>query len=43
MRIDEDGDLRIQYLDPDGPHISSSEDTSDLIGNAWVDDVGLGA
>lgn len=41
MRIDEHGDLRIQYLDPDGPLISSSEDTSDLIGNAWADDAGL--
>ena len=41
MRIGEHGDLRIQYLDRDGPLISSSEDTSDLIGNAWVDDVGL--
>ena len=41
MRIEEYGDLRVQYLDPDGPIVSSSEDTSDLIGNAWVDNVGL--
>jgi hypothetical protein len=41
MRIDDHGDLRVQYLDEDGPAISSSDDTSDLIGNAWVDGVGL--
>ena len=35
MRIDERGNLRIQYLDADGPLISTSADTSDLIGNAW--------
>lgn len=41
MRIDDRGDLRVQHLDPDGPILSSSEDTSDLIGNAWVENVGL--
>ena len=41
MRIGEYGDLRVQYLDPDGPIVSTSNDTSDLIGNAWVDNVGL--
>lgn len=41
MRIDDRGDLRVKYLDPEGPIISSSEDTSDLIGNAWVEKVGL--
>jgi hypothetical protein len=41
MRIDDRGDLRVQYLDPDGPLVSTPEDTSDLIGNAWVDNVGL--
>jgi hypothetical protein len=41
MRIEEYGDLRVQYLDPEGPLVSTSNDTSDLIGNAWVDNVGL--
>jgi hypothetical protein len=41
MRIGEYGELRVQYLDPDGPIVSTSNDTSDLIGNAWVDNVGL--
>ena len=41
MRIDEHGDLRVQYLEPDGPLVSTSNDTSDLIGNAWVDGAGL--
>ena len=41
MRIGEYGDLRVQYLDAEGTIISTSEDTSDLIGNAWVDKVGL--
>jgi hypothetical protein len=41
MRIEDHGDLRVQYLDADGPLISTSEDTSDLIGNAWVDDVSV--
>jgi hypothetical protein len=41
MRIDDRGDLRIQYLELDGPVISTPEDTSDLIGNAWADDAGL--
>jgi hypothetical protein len=41
MRIEEHGDLRVQFLDVEGPVISTSEDTSDLIGNAWVDDVSV--
>ena len=41
MRIGEYGDLRVQYLDSEGPAISSPEETSDLIGNAWVDKVGI--
>lgn len=31
----------MQYLDVDGPVISTPEQTSDLIGNAWVDDVSV--
>ena len=41
MRIDDSGDIRVQYLDADGPVITASNDTSDLIGNAWVDNVNL--
>lgn len=41
MRIDERGDLRIQHLDPEGPLISTSADTSDLIGNAWYEKVNV--
>jgi hypothetical protein len=41
VRIEEHGGLRVQYLDADGPVISTGEDTSDLIGNAWVDDVSV--
>jgi hypothetical protein len=41
MRIDEHGDLRVKYLDPEGPTISTPDDASDLIGNAWVENVGL--
>ena len=37
MRTEDVGDLRVQYLDAEGPVISTNEDTSDLIGNAWVD------
>jgi hypothetical protein len=37
MRIETHGDLQVQYLDLDGAAISTSEDTSDLIGNAWMD------
>ena len=32
MRIEEHGDLRVQFLDADGPLISSAEDATDLIG-----------
>ncbi len=39
MRIDDHGGLRVQYLDVEGPMISTREDTSHLIGNAWVDNV----
>ncbi|GIG20491.1 hypothetical protein Cch01nite_12150 [Cellulomonas chitinilytica] len=41
MRIEEHGDVRVQYLDHDGPVISSSADASDLIGNAWAQDAGV--
>ena len=41
MRIEEHGDVRVQYLDHDGPVISSSADASDLIGNAWVDEASV--
>ncbi len=39
MRIEEHGDLRVQYLDSDGPLISSPEDATDLIGGTWGQDV----
>lgn len=39
MRIEENGQLRVQFLDAEGPVISTTEDTSDLIGNAWVENV----
>ncbi|MBO9555633.1 DUF4180 domain-containing protein [Cellulomonas sp.] len=41
MRIEQHGDVRVQYLDHDGPVISSSADASDLIGNAWVDEASV--
>ncbi len=37
MRIEEHGDLRVQFLEVEGPVISTNDQTSDLIGNAWVD------
>jgi hypothetical protein len=39
VRIEENGQLRVQFLDAEGPVISTTEDTSDLIGNAWVENV----
>lgn len=39
MRIEEHGDLRVQYLDADGPLISSPQDATDLIGGTWGQDV----
>ena len=41
MRIEEHDGLRVQFLDTDGPLISTREDTSDLIGNAWVENVSV--
>jgi hypothetical protein len=35
MRIDDHNGFRVMLLDEDGPLISTSNDTSDLIGNAW--------
>lgn len=37
MPIDERGGLRILRLDPDGPLVSTSEETADLIGSAWFE------
>ena len=37
MRTEEHGDLIVQFLELEGPLISTSADTSDLIGNAWMD------
>ncbi|PPL15657.1 DUF4180 domain-containing protein [Microterricola pindariensis] len=37
QRITESGGLRVLHVDPAGPPIVSAEETSDLIGNAWVD------
>ncbi len=37
QRITETGGLRVLHVDPVGPPIVSNEDSSDLIGNAWVD------
>ena len=41
MHITGPDDFRVQYLDADGPVVSSSNDVSDLIGNAWADDISL--
>jgi hypothetical protein len=35
MRIDDHESFRVLHLDQDGPQVSTSDDTSDLIGNAW--------
>lgn len=37
MRTDTIHGHAILFLDAEGPTISTSEDTSDLIGNAWMD------
>ncbi|MFC0682271.1 DUF4180 domain-containing protein [Lysobacter korlensis] len=39
MRIDDHGDIRVLHLDPDGPLVSTSDDASDLIGNAWSEGI----
>lgn len=39
MRIDDNGGIRVQYLEADGPPVSTPEETSDLIGSAWYDHV----
>jgi len=41
MRTEQHGDLLVQYLDAEGPIISTGNDTSDLIGNAWVDNASV--
>jgi hypothetical protein len=41
VRIEDHGQLRVQFVDADGPIISTGDDTSDLIGNAWVDDANV--
>jgi len=37
MRSEESGGIRVLFVEPDGPLISTSEQTSDLIGNAWME------
>lgn len=41
VRIEEHGGLRVQFVDADGPAISTRDETSDLIGNAWADDASV--
>jgi hypothetical protein len=41
VRIEEHGGLLVQFVDADGPVISTGEQTSDLIGNAWVDNASV--
>lgn len=38
MRSDLSGDVRVLYIDPEGPPILTSADASDLIGNAWSEE-----
>ena len=37
MRTEELHGIRVLFLDPEGETIATSEQTSDLIGNAWYD------
>lgn len=41
MRIDDRGETRILHLDPDGPIVSTSEQTSDLISDAWAESANM--
>jgi hypothetical protein len=41
MRIEDVDGTRIQFLEPDGAPLSTVEDTSDLVGNAWFEHVGV--
>ena len=41
VRIEDHGGLRVQFLDADGPVISTRDETSDLIGNAWVENASV--
>lgn len=34
-------DFRVMHLEANGPLVSTSDDTSDLIGNAWINHVSL--
>ncbi|MCG2622468.1 DUF4180 domain-containing protein [Arthrobacter sp. I2-34] len=39
MRREDNDGIRVLFVEPDGPVISTSEQSSDLIGNAWVQGV----
>ena len=41
MRIEEHGELRVQYLDADGPLISTGDDANDVIGGTWGQEVSI--
>lgn len=41
VRIEDHGGLRVQFLEAEGPVISTSDETSDLIGNAWVENASV--
>jgi hypothetical protein len=41
MRIEEHGELRVQYLDADGPLISTGDDANDVIGGTWGQEVSV--
>jgi hypothetical protein len=41
VRIEDHGGLRVQFLESDGPVISTRDETSDLIGNAWVENASV--
>lgn len=41
MRTEEHGGLLVQFHDVDGSVISTRDETSDLIGNAWVDNASV--
>lgn len=41
VRIEDHGQMRVQFLEADGPLISTRDETSDLIGNAWVENASV--
>lgn len=41
MRITGTDNFRVLHADPDGPIISRPDDVSDLIGNAWAENISL--